>query len=176
MFLLKTCPLPGLTHWQINLISLPVQCLRPCEYCRLCAFLHFQIVILSVWFNLDMLFSLCTKKNLFSFSFYILHDKKTSLIFRFPAVRHLFSLHFVSLLIISFTMVQFLGHFSGSHHLLHFLFYDTFINFKMVYVSDTLFALTCPTLLAWLNAFPFFCFAPSVPHKYLINHAGMPGK
>ncbi len=44
MFLLKTCPLPGLTHWQINLISLPVQCLRPCEYCRLCAFLHFRLL------------------------------------------------------------------------------------------------------------------------------------
>lgn len=130
MFLLKECPLPllGLTHWQINLISLPVQYLGPCKYCRLCAFLHFQIVILSVWFNLDMLFSLCTKKNLFSFPFYILHDKIPSLIFRFPAVGHLFSLHFVSLLIIYFSMVHFLGHFSGSHHLLHFLFYDTFIN------------------------------------------------
>lgn len=65
MFLLKSCPLPGLTHWQINLISLPVQYLRPCKYCRLCAFLHFQIVILSVWFNLGTLFSLYKEKPFF---------------------------------------------------------------------------------------------------------------
>lgn len=106
-----------------------------------------------------MLFSLCndTKKHI--------HVKIPLLILHFPAVWFIF----LFCIFAHHFFFPFLGHF-----LAFTTYYTSFCSFTLSlisifsHVSDTLFSLTCSTLLAWLNAVPSFCFASSVPHKYLI--------
>lgn len=59
---------------------------------------------------------------------------------------------------------------------IHIISGTSLITLGSCSISVTRFSLTCPSLLAWFNAVPSFCFAPSVLHKYLINDSGMPGK
>lgn len=91
------------------------------------SFLHIQTVILGVWFNLDMLFSVCTKKKIFSLPFFILKYH--------PWYSTWFYFHFIVYL--PFTSCYFsLVHFSWplfwlSSPFLPF-FLDAFINFEIL--------------------------------------------